>query len=110
MVDQQCHRILHQQILLLARIFPEGPQAKQTPVSIKSFGLSQQVTALEHEILAKSYERDPLPARVNRIEAAVFPGQKPSVDKPLPERVNILLSKIPIRQDELQHFWPKYIK
>ncbi len=83
--------------------FPEGPQAKQTPVSIKSFGLSQQVTALEHEILAKSYERDPLPARVNRIEAAVFPGQKPSVDKPLPERVNILLSKIPIRQDELQH-------
>jgi len=82
--------------------FPDQT-TKTKGVSIKSFGLSQQVTALEHEILAKSYEHDPLPARVNRLETAVFPGEKPAVDKPLPERVQNLLAKVPIRQEELQH-------
>lgn len=82
---------------------PRRTNKKAPTVSIKSFGISQQVMALEHEMFGKSYEHDPLPARVNRLETSVFPGQKPNVDKPLPERVQILLSKVPIRQEELQH-------
>jgi hypothetical protein len=82
--------------------FSQG-KTKAGTISIKSFGLSQQVTALEHEIYGKSYEHDPLPARVNRLEATVFPGEKPAVDKPLPDRVQTLLAKVPIRQDELRH-------
>ena len=76
--------------------------SKSPGISINSFGLSQQVTALEHEIFAKSYEHDPLPARLNRLETTVFPGQKPNVDKPLPQRVKNLLAKVPISQQELQ--------
>ncbi len=77
-------------------------------ISIKSFGISQQVTALEHEIFGKSYERDPLPARLNRLEASVFPGQKPSVETPIPQRVQTLLAKVPIRQQELQSLAQTY--
>lgn len=83
--------------------FPDEGGVKKGGISIKSFGLSQQVTALEHEVFGKSYEHDPLPARVNRLESTIFPEQKPAVDKSLPERVNILLAKVPIRQEELQH-------
>lgn len=81
--------------------FPDQPT--HTPVSIKSFGLSQQVTALEHEVFHKTYEHDPLPARLNRLETTVFPDQKPAVDKPLPQRVDTLLAKVPISQKELQN-------
>ena len=76
--------------------------ARGPAVSIKSFGLSQQVLALEHEIFAKGYEHDPLPARLNRLETTVFPGQKPNTEMSLPQRVQILLAKVPIPQQELQ--------
>ncbi len=77
-------------------------------ISIKSFGLSQQVLALEHEIFAKGFEHDPLPARLNRLEASVFPGQKPNTDMALPQRVQILIAKVPIPQQELQSLAENY--
>jgi len=77
-------------------------------ISINSFGISQKVIALEHELFGKSYEHDPLPARLNRLEASVFPGQKPAVDTPLPQRVQNLLAKVPIRQQELQQLAQTY--
>lgn len=82
--------------------FPDQPLKNHASFSIKSFGLSQQVSALEHEIFHKAYEHDPLPARLNRLETTVFPDQKPAVDKPLPQRVENLLAKVPISQKELQ--------
>ncbi len=80
---------------------PDQP-TKSPPVTIKSFGLSQQVSALEHEVFHKTYEHDPLPARLNRLETTVFPDQKPAVDKPLPDRVQNLLAQVPISQKELR--------
>lgn len=82
--------------------FPDQPALGQ-PVSIKSFGLSQQVTALEHEIFHKAYNHDPLPARLNRLETTVFPDRKPAVEVPLPQRVDDLLAKVPISQKELKN-------
>ena len=61
-----------------------------------AMGLNQQVAALETEIFGKTYVRDPLPARLNRLESTVFPQEKPAADKALPERVTRLLSVIPL--------------
>ncbi len=68
---------------------------------VDSIGLDQQVGALEREIFGKTYARDPLAARLNRLEASVFPQKKPSVDLPLPDRVKNLLAVIPISQKNL---------
>lgn len=62
----------------------------------QGMGLNQQVSSLEMEIFNKTYAKDPLPARVTRIESTVFPNEKPAVEKPLPDRVNKLLSVIQI--------------
>jgi hypothetical protein len=59
-------------------------------------GLKDQVNALESEIFQKTYQHDPLPVRVNRLEATVFPNDKTLADKALPERVANLVAKIPI--------------
>jgi hypothetical protein len=69
--------------------------------TVDSLGLDQQVAALEREIFGKTYAHDPLPARLNRLEASVFPQKKASVDLPLPDRVKNLLAVIPISQKNM---------
>jgi len=59
-------------------------------------GLNQQVSALEMEIFGKANVKDPLPARLTRLEETVFPQEKASQGKALPDRVNRLLAVIPI--------------
>jgi len=66
-----------------------------------AMGLNQQVTALELEIFGKSYARDPLPARLNRLESTVFPHQQPSTNQPLPDRVQHLLAVIPLSGQQM---------
>ncbi len=59
-------------------------------------GLNQQVAALETEIFQKNWPHDPLPVRLNRLEATVFPSDKSLADKSLPDRVANLVAKVPI--------------
>jgi hypothetical protein len=59
-------------------------------------GLNQQVSALETEIFQKNYSHDPLPTRLNRLEATVFPSDKTLSEKSLPDRVANLVAKVPI--------------
>jgi hypothetical protein len=59
-------------------------------------GLNQQVAALETEIFQKNYPHDPLPTRLNRLEATVFPSDKSLTEKSLPDRVANLVAKVPI--------------
>jgi hypothetical protein len=60
-----------------------------------TLGLAEQVTALELDILGRAYPRDPMDARLNRLEAQTFPREKPRTDMPLPDRVNRLLAVYP---------------
>lgn len=79
--------------------YPVSPPRRGGGGSVSAdsgMGLKDQVTALETEIFQKTYARDPLPVRVNRLEATVFPNDKTLTDKALPERVANLVSKIPI--------------
>jgi len=76
-----------------------GSNRSAPPVVIESqggMGLNQQVSALETEIFQKTYSHDPLPTRLNRLEATVFPSDKSLSDKSLPDRVANLVAKIPI--------------
>ncbi len=71
-----------------------GPAQADTS---SSMGLNEQVSALEQEVLSKTYPEDPLPVRVSRLEDNIIPKQKLSwQDKPLPDRINHLVSIIPI--------------
>lgn len=71
-------------------------QPAPPPAMAGGMGLSQTVTALETEIFGKNYAKDPLPARVARLESTVFPQQSPANERTLPERINRLTSVVPI--------------
>jgi len=64
-------------------------------------GLGEQVMALELDILGKPYPREPINARLNRLETQVFPNQKPMTDMPLPQRVQRLLSIYPMTSQQI---------
>ena len=70
---------------------PSAPPA----VSDNGMGLTQQISALESSVFGKNY-RDPLPERLSRLEATVFPQEKPADDMGLPDRVARLAAVIPI--------------
>ncbi|MDR3614539.1 MAG: hypothetical protein P4L53_13340 [Candidatus Obscuribacterales bacterium] len=59
-------------------------------------GVAPQVNALEIEVFGKNYPKDTLGARLTRLEATVFPADKNSSDKTLPERAARLAAVIPI--------------
>ena len=59
-------------------------------------GVAPQVNALEIEVFGKNYPKDTLGARLTRLEATVFPGDKNPSDKTLPERAARLAAVIPI--------------
>jgi hypothetical protein len=65
-------------------------------LSTSQQGLTQQVTAMELELLGRAYVHDTLPARVTRLETTLFPKQQPSTDQSLPQRVQKLLAYIPV--------------
>ncbi len=82
---------------LLPTAPPIAPQRQPAPPAMASgMGLSQTVTALETEIFGKNFVKDPLPARVARLESTVFPQQTPANDRSLPDRINRLTSVVPI--------------
>jgi hypothetical protein len=76
------------------------PQARPSSADLagagQPVGLNQQVGALEHEIFGKTFVRDALPVRLNRLETTVFPQQKAAADKSLPDRVSRLLAVVPL--------------
>lgn len=59
-------------------------------------GLSQQVALLEREVFQKIYDKDTIPARLKRLEATVFPQDKASEEKSIPDRVRHLLAAVPL--------------
>lgn len=74
--------------------------AYQSPSAVPNYdnaagGLNQQVTHLEQLIFGKSYAKDSLPARVNRLELTLYPQQPLAVTTPLPDRVKRLLGSVP---------------
>jgi hypothetical protein len=75
--------------------YQPAPQA--VPDTSSGMGLNRQVTALEQEVLNKTYSKDPLPVRVERLENNIIPKDKVTWQgRPLPERVSHLVSIIPI--------------
>jgi hypothetical protein len=81
---------------------PPAPQSRprnQYSAPTSGLGLSQQTSALETEIFGKTYTHDALSVRLTRLETAVFPKEKPSVDKPLPDRVSRLLAAVPLSSE-----------
>lgn len=74
-----------------------APPPSAVPDTSSAMGLNQQVTALEQEVLNKTYSKDPLPVRVDRLETNIIPKEKAVwQEKPLPDRVSHLVSIIPI--------------
>lgn len=61
-------------------------------------GMNQQLALLEKEVFRKTYSNETIPARLNRLEATVFPSDKTAADKALPDRVSRLVTAIPISQ------------
>jgi hypothetical protein len=61
-------------------------------------GLSQEVSLLENELFRKTFANETIPNRLNRLEGIVFPGQRPPSDMSLPDRVNRILSAVPISE------------
>ncbi len=80
---------------------PAPPRQARTQAPQPASGLNDQVGALEQEIFGRSF-RDPLPARLNRLESTVFPQEKPATDRALPDRVQRLLSVIPLSRQPRQ--------
>ena len=79
--------------------YPTAPPSYRKGQSMDSpggMGLNQQVSALEAEIFQKSWSHDPLPIRLNRLEATVFPNDKTLAEKSLPDRVANLVAHVPI--------------
>ncbi|MBC7999322.1 MAG: hypothetical protein IAF58_15335 [Leptolyngbya sp.] len=62
----------------------------------QGMGLNQQVTLMENEVFSKTFPKDALPARLQRLETSLFPAEKPWIDKALPERVQRLAGVIAI--------------
>jgi hypothetical protein len=82
-----------------------GGMPHTTPLTARpptGMGLSQEVIGLEKEVFGKTYTKDPLPARVTRLEAAIFPEEKPATDQSLPDRVSRLLTVIPLSGGDSQ--------
>jgi hypothetical protein len=89
----------------LSDTLPTAPPRKKVSSGddpyVASMGLNQQVTALENEIFGKTYAKEALPVRLNRLEATVFPKDKPASDQPLPDRVKRLLAAVPISEQRI---------
>lgn len=65
-------------------------------------GLNQQLDALEKQILGKTFSKDGMPTRLDRLEKTVFPQQQNLSQLSLPERVSRLLSVVPPGQPQGQ--------
>lgn len=59
-----------------------------------AMGLSQQVSLLEKEVFQRTFQSEPLPGRLDRLEKTMYPNQPPSADKPIPSRVQRLMADV----------------
>lgn len=76
-----------------------NPQTAQSPAP--ALGISQQLALLEREVFNKTYDKDKqetILTRLNRLETNIFPNDKTSAAKSLPERVSRLLAAVPTSQ------------
>lgn len=82
-------------VLIAGWIIGNLPQAM--PDGFSGMSLNEQVSELEQEVLSQTYTTDPLPIRVTRLEANIIPKDRLLwQNKPLPDRINHLVSIIPI--------------
>lgn len=65
------------------------------PTAPQRMGLNQQLDALEKQILGKTFSKEGMPNRLDRLEKTVFPQQQNLSQMSLPERVSRLLSVVP---------------
>jgi hypothetical protein len=59
-----------------------------------AMGLSQQVALLEREVFQRTFQSEPLPGRLDRLEKTMYPNQPPGSDKPIPSRVQRLMADV----------------
>jgi len=83
-----------------ASVPPTAPNPVSRPGAAPGMGLSQQVTAFENEVFGKTYAKEPLPARLTRLESTVFAEDKTASEKPLPERVSRLARELSTTQQQ----------
>jgi len=57
-------------------------------------GMNQQIASLEKVVLGKTYDRDGLVSRINRLEKTIFPKQPLQTFSPITTRVNRLTEAI----------------
>lgn len=81
---------------------PQQTMSSVPPTAPQRGGLNQQLDALEKQILGKTYSKDGMPARLDRLEKTVFPQQANLSQVSLPERVSRLLSVVPAAQQQPQ--------
>lgn len=85
---------------------PQG-MSSLPPTAPQRGGLNQQLDALEKQILGKTYSKDGMPARLDRLEKTVFPQQASLSQVSLPERVSRLLSVVPAAQQQQPQSQPQ---
>ncbi len=66
------------------------------PSAAPQLGVNQKLALLEREVFKKTYDKETILNRLNRLESTVFPQDKPATDRSLPERMGRLLSAVPI--------------
>gem|GEM_PF-435201 len=82
-----------------ANLTPDD-ESSRPPVTNNPLGLNQQVTRLEKAVLGKTYDQEPLIARVGRLEKTVFPKDSDTqAALALPDRVARLVGKVPLADD-----------
>lgn len=75
--------------------FSRGASGAAPPVA-PQLGVSQKLALLEREVFKKTYDKETILNRLNRLETTVFPQDKPASDRSLPERMGRLLAAVPI--------------
>lgn len=73
-----------------------APDIRAAAPRPQGMGLNQQVTLMENEVFSKTFPKDALPARLQRLEQSLFPAEKAWTDKDLPARVQRLAGVIAI--------------
>lgn len=73
-----------------------GTAAGAAAAAAPQLGVNQKLALLEREVFKKTYDKETILNRLNRLETTVFPQDKPASDRSLPERMGRLLSAVPI--------------
>lgn len=75
---------------------PDFSRSASSSAPAPAMGVSQQMALLEREVFNKTYDKETILSRLNRLESTVFPQDKPATDRSLPERMGRLIAAVPI--------------